>query len=172
GRPGHDQRTQPSLQAGVLRGAAPGRSWSRAQHQELRWSRGGPELGRGLYPGAMILRDSIDAPLIPRDTPVVAGYGDGVYIWSPSWRDGTNWWDLFPNAIKLVIVVSAAHSGDVLDVESGDATPAEVPGWCDRFQRSGRRRPTIYCSRDAIAAVRQAAGGRVFDWWAATLDGT
>lgn len=127
---------------------------------------------------ALILRDSIDATLIPPDTPVVAGYGDGAYLWSPSWKAagglpaGANWWDLFPGAVQLVIVVNAAHSGDVLDVEKGDATPADVPGWCDRFDRPGRRAPSVYCNRDTWPLVRQAAGGRQVDYWIGTLDGT
>jgi len=120
----------------------------------------------------LLLRDSINAPLIPPDTPVVAGYGDGKFIWSPSWVDGSNWWDLFPNAVKLVLVVDAAHSGDVLDVEVGDAAPADVPGWCDRFSRPGRRAPTVYCNRSTLPAVQQAVGGRRVDYWIATLDGT
>ncbi len=133
----------------------------------------------------MILRDSVDAPLIPRDTPVVAGYGDGSYMWSPSWKAsgglpaGSNWFDLFPNAVRLVIVVNAANAGDILDVESGDATPAQVPGWCRRFNRPGRRAPTVYCNRDTwplVIAALQAAGidpaGPDIDWWISTLDGT
>jgi len=125
----------------------------------------------------LILRDSIYAPLIPADTPVVAGYGDGLYIWSPSWKDGSNWFDLFPNAIKLAIVVSAAHVGDILDIETGDATPTDAPGWCQRFSRAGRRAPTLYCNRDTwplvIAALKQAGVDPLsVDWWISTLDGS
>ena len=120
----------------------------------------------------LLLRDSINAPLIPKDTPVVAGYGDGKYIWSPSWLDGSNWFDLFPASLHLVIVVNAAHAGDVLDVETGDATPADVPGWCDRFNRPGRRAPTIYCDRNTWPLVQQAVGNRRVDYWIGTLDGT
>lgn len=127
----------------------------------------------------LLLRDSIDAPLIPADTPVVAGYGDGRYIWSPSWMDGSNWWDLFPNSVQLVIVVSAAHQGDVLDVEQGDATPAQAPSWIAQFARPARRAGTIYCNRDtwpAVIAELQASGidpaGPRVDWWIGTLDGT
>lgn len=124
----------------------------------------------------MIMRDSIDPTLIPPSTPIVAGYGDGRYEWTSAG------WALFPNAIPLVIVVSAVDAGDVLDVERFDATPADVPGWIDRFQRPRRRRPTIYSARgtdalgrvdySVIRAILQAAAGRPFDWWAATLDGT
>lgn len=113
----------------------------------------------------LIMRDSISPQDIPADTPVVAGYGDGRWVWSSA--D----WSRF-SGVKLSIVVFPQHSGDILDVELGDATPADVPGWLDRFQRMGRRRGTVYCSRDTIAAVRAAAGPRAFDWWAATLDGT
>ncbi len=127
----------------------------------------------------LVLRDSINAPLIPRDTPVVAGYGDGSWLWSPSWLDGSNWFDLFPNAVRLSIVVFAPDAGDILDVESGDASPAEVPGWVRRFNRPHRRAATIYCNRDTWAPVVMAlytAGidpqGPAVDYWIATLDGT
>jgi hypothetical protein len=112
------------------------------------------------------MRDSTRPGLIPPSTPVVAGYVDGSFAWTPA--D----WDLFATAIRLGIATSPSSAADILDVESGDATPEDVPGWIDRFHRPGRRRPTVYCSRSAIAAVRAAAAGRAFDWWAATLDGT
>lgn len=128
---------------------------------------------------ALVMRDSIDAPLIPRDTPVVAGYGDGKFIWSPNWRDGGNWFDLFPNSVKLVIAVFAQDAGDILDVETGDARPDQVPDWCARFNRPGRRAPTIYCNRatwplviDALASAGTNPAGPHVDWWIATLDGT
>ena len=116
----------------------------------------------------MILRDSTNPFDIPLDgLDAVAGYGDGPWAWS------SEGWARFPAAIvPLSIVIDPAHAGDVLDVERGDATPAACPGWADRFNRPGRRRPTIYCNRETIGAVRQAMAGRPFDWWAATLDGT
>lgn len=114
----------------------------------------------------LIMRDSVNASLIPIDTPVVAGYGDGLYVWSSA--D----WARFPHSIPLSIVVNAADSGDILDIEQFDATPAEAPGWCDRFNRSNRRRPTLYVNRSNWAAVRAAVGARAVDYWVATLDGT
>jgi hypothetical protein len=115
----------------------------------------------------VILRDSTnpyDIPLAGLDA--VAGYADGRFAWSSAG------WSRFPSGVvPLSIVVSATSMGDILDVEAFDATPADCPGWADRFARANRRRPTIYCNRAAIADVRAAMGSRPFDWWAATLDG-
>jgi hypothetical protein len=120
-----------------------------------------------------ILRDSTSASDIPLEVlAAVGGYGDGEFVWSAA--D----WARFPASIvPLSIVTNAANQGDVLDVERGDATPAEVPGWVLHFDRPARRRPTIYSSRWTWPAVRQAlhdAGleAVLIDWWAATLDGT
>lgn len=114
----------------------------------------------------MIARDSVNAGGIPPDTAVVLGYGDGTYQWS------SEDWARFPHSVELSIVVSAADAGDVLDVERGDAAPADIPGWCDRFDRPGRRAPTVYCDRETWPAARAAAGDRRVDWWIATLDGS
>ncbi len=57
-----------------------------------------------------------------------------------------------------------------LDVEKGDATVADVPGWLDERARFGPG--GIYCSRDTLPAVEQAAGDRPHWLWVATLDGT
>lgn len=114
------------------------------------------------------LRDSDDPFAIPLDgCTAVAGYGDGRAQWSSA-----GWARFVPPMIVLSIVIDPAHIGDVLDVERGAAGPSSCPGWADRFQRAGRRRPTIYCNRSTIDLVRRAMGGRAFDWWAATLDGT
>lgn len=124
-------------------------------------------------------RDSIDARAIP-PSDVVAGYGDGEWPWSPSWWDGSNGWDLHPEAQHLVVVVSAAHEGDGLDVERGDATPADVPDWVKRWKRAtGWRAAVLYCNRETwpeVVAALVAAGidpaGPLVDWWIASLDGT
>lgn len=114
----------------------------------------------------MLMRDSVSAGAIPLDTPVVAGYADGLYQWSAS--D----WGRFPNSVQLSIAVHPATSADILDVETGDATPDDCPGWVDRFHRGGRRRPTIYCNRTTWPQVKWALGARQVDYWISTLDGT
>ncbi len=114
----------------------------------------------------MLMYDSVSASLIPTTAEVVAGYADGLYAWSAA--D----WARFPNAVKLSIAVHPANQADVLDIENGDATPSDAPGWCDRFHRPGRRRPTLYCSRAAWPSVKYFVGARQVDYWISTLDGT
>lgn len=121
----------------------------------------------------LIARDSTRASDIPHDNlAVVLGYGDGIFMWSSA--D----WALFPNTIvPLSIVVFADDIGDILDVERGDASPSDVPGWVRRFNRPHRRKPTIYANRSTwpeVVSALQSAGIEVgaVDWAAATLDGT
>lgn len=113
------------------------------------------------------MRDSIDPFAIPlANLAAVAGYADGIFEWTSA-----GWARFPPSVVPLSIVVFAGDQGDILDVEMGDASPADCPGWADRFDRPNRRRPTIYSNRSTIGAIRQAMGSRPFDWWAATLDG-
>jgi hypothetical protein len=116
---------------------------------------------------SLVMRDSDEPFAISVDgLHVVAGYGD-----HPNWTP-EGWARFSDSVVRLVIVRSADNVGDILDVERTMATPEQCPGWADRFDRPHRRRPTIYCDRSTIDAVRREMGERKFDWWAATLDGT
>lgn len=108
-------------------------------------------------------RDSVTAADIPLDNlACVMGYADGLYQWTPEA------WARFPAPIvKLSIAVHPDAQADILDVETGDATPGDVPGWCDRFSRPGRRAPTVYCNLGNWTACVSAAGARPVDWWIA-----
>lgn len=127
----------------------------------------------GPAPGELIARDAIHASGIPLDTPVVIGYGDGAIS---QWTSSD--WARFPASTpQLSIVTDPAHAGDILDVERFDARPWQVPAWVRAFRRPGRRRPTVYASRDTwpqVVDALAAAGlpALEVDWWAATLDGT
>ena len=57
-----------------------------------------------------------------------------------------------------------------LDVEKGDATVADVPGWLDARAKFGEG--GIYCDRSVLPEVEAAAGDRPHLLWVATLDGT
>jgi len=91
--------------------------------------------------------DSVNPARIPRDAQMVAGYVNGPYKWSDA--D----WALFPNAIHVGIAVRAAYNGgEVLDVEIGDATPGEAPGWVE-MRRSLGVDPTVYCNLSTWPSV-------------------
>lgn len=96
----------------------------------------------------------------------VAGYDNGRYAWSPEQ------WALFPGADHVHISVTAsADTGDVLDVETGDATPAQARGWIEMRHAAGLYRPTVYCSKGVVPEVRAATGslilGKDYDIWVA-----
>ena len=85
------------------------------------------------------MHDSVTASNIPTSAQMVAGYIDGMYAWSLA--D----WQRFPGAIKVRIAVFAStNAGTVLDVERGDATPAQAVGWVQRRRAAGVD-PTVYC---------------------------
>jgi hypothetical protein len=120
-----------------------------------------------------LMYDGINAlaPGIARLNPaMVAGYLDGAYAWSDA--D----WALFPHANKVEITISASvNAGDVLDVENGDAKPSQAAGWIAMRKAAGYYRPTIYCSRSVIPAVRAGTGkyvlGKDYDIWVADYTG-
>lgn len=102
--------------------------------------------------------DSITATDIPADVPAVAGYANGLYKWSKA--D----WDRFSTSIKVSIAVNAQfNGGEVLDCETGDATPDECPGWIRMRQAAGLAKPTIYCNESTMPAVQRACAG--LDYW-------
>lgn len=110
--------------------------------------------------------DSTTAADIPARAPMVAGYIDGAFAWSA--RD----WARFVGVPRVTIAVHAStNDGDVLDVESGDATPAQAPAWIKHRQAAGLWRPTIYCPRSWVPDVHAACSGLVYDLWTADYTG-
>lgn len=95
--------------------------------------------------------DSTNANDIPLTAEMVAGYVDGLYIWSDA--D----WARFPNAVKVRISVFG-NDADVLDVESGAATPGMAPDWANR-QRARGAEPIVYVNLSNVGAVRAAFEG-------------
>jgi hypothetical protein len=116
-------------------------------------------LTRTMYDGINTLAAGI-AKEFP-DAEMVAGYINGDFEWSP--RD----WNLFPHAVHVTISITAnADAGDVLDVESGDATVEQAAGWITKRKASGYHQPTIYCNLSTLPAVREATGDLILgvDW--------
>lgn len=101
---------------------------------------------------------------------MVAGYVDKIVL--QPWSGGD--WALFPNAVKVQIVKKATSNfGHVLDVEPGDATPAQAPGWVQMRRASGAD-PSVYCSLSDWSIVRASfAAAKVAEphYWIAHYDG-
>lgn len=111
--------------------------------------------------------DSVDATAMPVGAPLYAGYVDGRYANLPQVRG------LFPSARIVSIAVSADTNAQVLDVENGNATPDQAPGWAVR-QRARGVEPTVYMNADTWPAVRaafDAAGVAEPNWFVADYDG-
>lgn len=124
---------------------------------------------RTMYDGISVLAPGIAAAF--PEVEMIARYLNGGYAW------GEAQIGLFPAAEHVTIsVTAAANEGDVLDVESGDATPDQTAGWIAMRKASGLYRPTIYCSRSVIPAVRIGTGpfilGKDYDIWVADYTGT
>jgi hypothetical protein len=94
-----------------------------------------------------------DAPFIPTTAQGVMGY---VPPSSFAWTAAS--WARFPNSTHVRITPSARVFGlgvQVVDVENGDATPAEAPSWATNSRNAGQD-PTVYCSLSAWPGVQAA----------------
>lgn len=113
--------------------------------------------------------DSVTPSAIPTSAVMVAGYlPPSRYAWSAA--D----WARFPRAVKVRIAIFArVNDGHVLDVEPGDATPAQAPGWVTMRRRAGVD-PSIYCNASTWPTVRaefRRRGIREPHYWIAKYDG-
>ena len=90
--------------------------------------------------------DSVTLSEVPPNPPAVACYASGTFANEAEARRR------FPNAHILTIAVNASHDADCLDVEQGDATPAQAAGWYARQRARGITRPCIYASASVMHA--------------------
>lgn len=91
--------------------------------------------------------DSVTPAAIPPTAELVGGYIDGAFAWPASA------WSRFPRSVQVHIAVFAStNAGHVLDVERGNASPAEAPGWVARRRLAGAD-PSVYCDLSTWPAV-------------------
>ena len=94
--------------------------------------------------------DAIAVGNLPPGAAVYAGYDDGA------WPDAAAILARFHAPVVRVTVNPNDDEGDMLDVENGDATPTDAPGWVRRRRASGHAGPLVYMSASLWATVRQA----------------
>jgi len=121
-------------------------------------------------PPRRLMYDSIDLGEIPPGARAVAGYVGGRWPTFPLLAEG------WPRARRLSIAVNARELAACLDVERGDARPADAPAWVHAALRRGIRRPVVYCSVSAandVIARLHAAGipRRRYRLWTAHYTG-
>lgn len=95
-----------------------------------------------------IMFDGIDPATVPAGARLYAGYVNG------SWQSYAPLAAKFPNALHVSIAVNVSATARVLDVETGDATPAQAPGWVEDMRRGGNPYPVVYCNTSTWPAVR------------------
>ncbi len=99
--------------------------------------------------------DSVDLSQLPADD---GHFMVGAYT--------AGWFLTFPAAVTrygrarvLSIAIAARFDADCLDIETGDATPADAPGWVARQHARGVTRPVLYANRSTMPAVQAAMNG-------------
>ena len=101
-----------------------------------------------------VMYDGIVPGEVPAGAQLYAAYLDGT------WADYPAMVARFPNAVHVSIAVSSGYNGgQVLDVENGDATPAESVNWV-LMRRAAGTDPTVYCSLSTWPGVRSAFSAR------------
>lgn len=97
----------------------------------------------------LVMYDAVNVDAIPNNATMVAGYLDGGYV---TWPELVR---RFPHARHVSITVTGDVVADVIDVESGDASPQKAVAWA-RMMRSHRRCPIVYTSSSNLGNVAEA----------------
>lgn len=97
------------------------------------------------------MADSVTVTNLPEGFDVYGGYTDGLYANMTALKAR------FPDKPLVGFTVFASDNfGDCLDVESGDATPDQAPGWIAARRLAGHPGPLVYCSESLWPTVRAA----------------
>jgi hypothetical protein len=94
--------------------------------------------------------DGVEAGSVPAGAALYAGYVDG------EWQSYDPLAAAYPGALHVSICVTSSDSARVLDVENGDASPDEAPGWAARQRAAGTAYPTVYMNESTWASVQAA----------------
>lgn len=114
----------------------------------------------------LFMFDDVDVHLLPAGASAYAGYLDGSYANFAQVKAG------HPQAHLIGIAVRTSDDGDALDVEPGDATIPQAPGWVKRQHARGAARPIVYVSAsNAQQMISTLAGAGIsrpaYRLWAA-----
>jgi hypothetical protein len=94
----------------------------------------------------LTMYDSIDLTQFPASVDFAAGYVNG------KWPTARELAARYPHAQILTIAVTSGADAGALDIETGDATPADAPGWHKRQRARGAARPCLYANASTMQA--------------------
>ena len=104
----------------------------------------------------LFMFDDVDVNLLPANADAYAGYLDGHYANFAQVKAA------HPATHLVGIVTRASDDGEALDVEPGDATIPQAPGWVRRQHARGAARPIVYISAgNAQQLIGTLAGARI-----------
>ena len=95
--------------------------------------------------------DSVNVENLPHDP----GYWYAGYV-NGAWPTFEELRKRFPRNTCVSITVTAERIANVLDVERGDATPSDVPRWCEKMRRLGTV-PIVYCRRGSLRRWKRSS---------------
>ena len=116
------------------------------------------------------MADAVSVGGLPAGMDLYAGYDDGRYDDAAAIAAAEG-----GKTVIRITVFPSDNEGDCLDVESGDATPAQAPGWVSARRQAGHGGPLVYCSESIWAQVQQAfasAGVAQPGYWIAGYPGS
>ena len=123
----------------------------RARAEIIKWKKLIAELSPKAVPASPItMYDSVDIGTVPGFAQAVAGYVGG------NWPTYDGLVKRFPKAHHLSIAVNAGEDAECLDIETGDATPADAPNWVRRQHARGIKRPVVYANASTMPSVLNA----------------
>lgn len=109
-----------------------------------------------------LMGDGVTPANIPEGLYAVAGYIDGPFAWPK-----LAWLRFRGSRLVRIATIASTDDGDALDVENGDATPAQAPAWVEMRRRAGFV-PAVYCNQstwpEVVAAFAAAAVNDPLSW--------
>jgi len=99
-----------------------------------------------------VMFDSVTVAEIPADSPAALGYVGGSW---PTFENG-ELRKRCPHARLVSVAVSTAHEAEELDIEPGDASPNDAPGFVRREHGNGVERPGLYAAVSEMVDVLNA----------------
>lgn len=112
-----------------------------------------PRIRSLAVPGVVYMQDDTQVSLMSGGYYAYAGYYNG------SFQNYGSVVAAFPGARHLSITPDGASGAMCIDIEPGDASPSDAPGFFRNGDHGGALKPWFYCSAGTLSAVEGALAG-------------